>query len=189
MRLLSKGERKKLTHMERIHEATRLYMEKLENNGTLNAILESTASEKDEAIKYMDLDEWATSYTHIDANGDLIVEDVDKDEDEDDLSTVGELLPIEERFIKKCNVLFLMNECLIDLTGLDVKTEAEEINQGVQKLAIPDGFYNVVYVIGNKTIKTGFKVNYIDKELEALFDNLGSNKAMEVTDSICQKIK
>lgn len=179
--MLSKGERKKLTHMERIHEATRLYMEKLENNGTLSVILESTASEKDEAIKYMDLDEWATSYTHIDANGDLIVEDVDKDEDEDDLSTVGELLPIEERFIKKCNVLFLMNECLIDLTGLDVKTEAEEINQGVQKLAIPDGFYNVVYVMGNKTIKTGFKVNYIDKELEALFDNLGSNKAMEVS--------
>lgn len=178
--MLTKKERKPLTHLERIHEATRRYMEQLENNGTLQVITASS-SEKDEASQYMDLDEWATTYTHIDANGDLIIEDTGDDEDEDDLSTVGELLPIEDRFIKKCNVLFLMNECLVDLTGLDVHTDAEQINQGIQKLMTPDGFYRVVYVFGNKTVKTEFKVNYIEDEINALFDNLSSNKATEVS--------
>ena len=177
--MLPKSERKKLTHMERIHEATRRYMEQLEDNGTLTNLIEVTAPEKDDTTAYMDIDEWSTTYTHIDANGDLIVEDNGEEQDDDDLSSIGELLPIEERFVQKCNVLYLMNECLIDLTGLDLKTDGEEINQGVQRLMSPDGFYNVVYVIGNKTVKTGFKVKYIEDELNALFDNLKKNDALQ----------
>ena len=38
-----------------------------------------------------------------------------------------------------------------------------------------------VWAATSQTFNAGFKVNYIDKELEALFDNLGSNKVMEVS--------
>lgn len=167
--LKDKSTRKKLTHVERIHEATRLYMEQLENDGKLKEII--TVPEKDDVSVYMDVDEWASTYTHIDANGDLVSEVID-DEDEDDLSTVEELLPIENRFVRKANVIFLMNECLIDLTELDYDTDAEFINRGVQKLATKDGYYNVVYLFGNKTLRTNFKVDYVEKEIEALFDKV-----------------
>lgn len=179
--MLPKSERKKLTHEERIHESVRLYMEALESDGNLQEVLArpSTDTEEDK-VEYMDLDEWSTTYTHIDANGDLIVED-SENEDPDDVTTIEELAPIEEREdYNKSNVIYLMSECLIDLTGLDFSTEAEFVNQEVQKLTSPDGFYSVVYVMDNKTIRTNFKVNYIESELEDIFTRLDSIKKSEV---------
>ncbi len=177
--LKDKGARKKLTHVERIHEATRLYMQQLETDGKLDNII--SFPEKDDVSQYMEVDEWAATYTHIDANGDLISEVEPEEEDEDDLISVGEVVPIEDRFTKKNNVLFLMNECLVDLTDLDYNTDAEYVNRGVQKLAKPDGYYDVVYVFGNKTLKTNFKVNYVEKEIEALFDDVLNKNAVEVS--------
>lgn len=165
--MLSKDERKPLTHVERIHEATKRYMDKLAGKSTLDTLV--AKDERDDVEQFMELDEWTQTYTHIDANGDLIVEQVESDGTEnDDPNTVDIYLP-EDVHVNKCNVMYLMNECLVDLTGLDMKTEAEEINQGVQKLATPDGYYHVVYVMGDKTLKTNIKVNYIEDEIEALF--------------------
>lgn len=164
-----KKERKKLTHVERIHEATKRYMERLENNGKLEEIKNRIYDEEDieDKSEFIELDDWSLNYSHIDANGDLIEEEVEEDDkdywvyNEDDLNI--------DFSIELPHVMYLMNECLIDLTGLDIGTSAEMVNQEIQKLTRPDAYYSVVYVIGNKTIRTNFKVDYIQKELEAVF--------------------
>lgn len=164
-----KKERKKLTHVERIHEATRRYIERLEDNGKLDEIKSRVfeIEDADDKQEFIELDEWSMNYTHIDANGDLVEEVVESDEkdywavDEDDLNI--------DFSIDLPRVMYLMNECLIDLTGLDINTNAELINQEIQRLSDPNAYYSVVYVIGNKVIRTKFKVGYIQKEIESVF--------------------
>ena len=168
-----KGERKKLSHTERIHEAVRRYVEQLKNNGTLDLVINKEAEKDESGTDFIPIDEWATNYTHIDANGDLIIEEVDEYETED-VDNVEELLPIEDRKVDAVRVLYLMNECLIDLTNMDFNTTAEIVNQRVQKLCSDSSYYHVVYVIGNKTLRTSFKIGYIPNELEALINEVMS---------------
>jgi hypothetical protein len=166
--MLTKKDRKKLTHLERIREAVKRYMDNLESNGQLEVVL---SKEVDDTTAYMDTDEWAATYTHIDSNGDLIVEE-ENEEEPDDIGTITELLPVEERTVSECHCLYLMNECLIDLTELDWSTEAETVNQEIQKLTKPDGYYNIVYVVGKRTIKTRLKINYVENEINEIFDKV-----------------
>ena len=174
----SKGERKKFTHEERIYEATRRYIERLENDGRMEEVLTKKWEPEEEDDNVVMLDEWALNYTHIDANGDLISEEVD--EFESDYWINDEEDNIIDFDVEAPHVVYLMNECLIDLTGLDIQTDAETINQEVQKLSNKDAYYNVVYVIGNKVIKTDFKVPYIQKELDAIFNHV-LRKELEVS--------
>lgn len=174
----SKGERKKLSHIERIHEATKRYMDKLNNDGILDDIKNREVIEED-TTEYMDVDTWTNTYTHIDANGDLIIETTEDENESDGYESYDELLPVEDRVAERCDVLYLMNECLIDLTDLDLSTVAEEINQGIQKLSNPKGYYSVVYVIGSQTLRTNFKIDYIPDDIKNLFDKV-LNKEMEV---------
>ena len=173
-----KKERGKMTHLERIEEATRRYFEQRKNNN-LNTIT-IIPEEKDENESFMELDEWVTSYTQIDANGDLIIEAVEGMEDDtsltdvvvgdEDEASVLELAPAS-------NVIYLMSECLVDLTGLVDTPRGERINQGIQQLSRPEGFYKVVYVMGERLFKTKLRVDYIPEELEKLFDE--SNDILE----------
>ena len=176
--MLSKADRKKFTHEERIVEAVRRYMERLETSGKMDEVLTRTwEPEIDAEENFIEVDEWSLNYTHIDANGDLISEEVDESESEYWIYSEEDA---EIDFdIDVPHVIYLMNECLIDLTGLDIKTTAEEINQEVQKLADENAYYTVVYVVGNKTIRTNFKVPYIQKELEAVFTQV-LHKNLEV---------
>jgi hypothetical protein len=179
--MLTKKERKSLSHVERIHESVKRYIEQLDRDGTLEVIV-SKPVEAEDTTQYMDMDEWSTTYTHIDANGDLIVEEAgdDNNGDADDISNVEELLPVEERCVRNPDVLYLMDECVIDLTNLKTAEEQEAVNQGVQKLTIPDGYYTVVYVIGNKTMRTPLRINYLEDEVNAVFDEVRNRKITEV---------
>ena len=172
-----KNERKKFTHTERIKEAVKRYFERLASDGTLETIRVATP-EKDNTEHYMDIDEWSTSYTRIDANGDLIVEEMEGDY-EDKTEVDDEILPIEDRDTDDPSVLFILNECLVDLTGMDMDTDAEFIHQGIQKLSKPNGHYNVVYINGYKTVQTDIKVDYCVKEIEDLFNKV-RGKGLEV---------
>ena len=175
-----KDERKKYTHMERIHEATRRYMQTLEEGGTLEQIQNSVKPESDEDdtdfSEGMDMDEWANNYTHIAADGSLIEEEVDQeDEDYWSMDYYDKVEGYSDN-IEVPRVMYLMSECLIDLTHLDMDKEAEEINQEIQKLCDPNAYYSIVYVMGNRTLKTNLKIGYLHKELEEIFDRvLGGN--------------
>lgn len=170
----SKDERKQMTHMERIHEATRRYMEDESNAvGKLpNVQTDTESAESESASEFIAADEWADTYAHIDANGDLIQEEMS--EDEQAYYEVPEFDEIDgySDNIESPRVLYLLNECIIDLTGLDKDSQAEAVNQQIQKIASPTSFYSVVYVIGEQTIATNFKIGYMQKEIEAIFDNV-----------------
>lgn len=164
----NKKERGKMTHVERIHEAVKRYMNKLEEDGTLNEI-QVAVQEKEDTSQYMDTDAWMTTYSHIDANGELIVEE-DEAEYEDD-TEVDEELYYEENDVDPVTVLFMLNECIVDLTEFDAET-AEEIHQEIYKLSDPNEYYSIVYIRGYKTVKTEMKIGYKIKEIEALFNSI-----------------
>ena len=167
--MIKKKDRKKLTHVERIHEAVKRYFDQLNSKGELpNVVVEDDPKVNPNV---MDLDTWSTSYAHIDENGDLIIEESEDGESEEE-TEVPELLPIEDRVVSPVSVIYLMNECLIDLTNMDFNTTAEMINQGVQKLCTSSGYYNVVYVIGKRTLRTQFKIDYIPDKVEAVINKV-----------------
>lgn len=165
--MIKKEERKKLSHIERIERATQNYFDSLEKKGKLDVVLHEE-DEKEEDDSFMDLDVWVDTYSHIDQNGDLIIED-EEEWNEESNSIVHELGPIETRVMNKPHVLYLMQEAWVDLTGLDIETTGEEIYQGLRKLHDPNEFYEVVLVIGKNTFRTGIKVGYISEEIEKLF--------------------
>ena len=166
-----KKERKKFTHIERIHEAVKRYFEKLENNGKLDIIKNSAyAEDEQDKVEFMEVDEWAKNYAHIDADGNIIDEEIDEasSEGEDD-GNYMELLPIEQRFVPKCTCIYLMNECIVDLTDYDTATVGNSIHLALQKLTSPSEFYNLIYIIGARQIKTHKKIGYIPDKIDEIF--------------------
>lgn len=169
----SKDERKTLTHTERIHEATRRYMENLENSGKLGSIVVSdTPEDTGSSQEFVEFDEWASTYTHIDANGDLIQEAVSEEDEEYYKEYEFDEIEGYSDNIEAPRVLYLINECIVDLTHLDIDKEGELINQEIQKLTSPDGYYSIVYLIKDKTIKTNLKIGYLQDELNAIFERV-----------------
>lgn len=168
-----KKERKPLTHDERILEATRRYFNMLDNKEAPTVVVE----DKDDTSYFqsdIELDTWIASYSHVDANGDLITEDIDEDDfvDEDQLE---ELKPVEEQ-ITNSHVIYMMNQCWVDLTAYNIKTTGEAINQEIAKLANPDEFYEVVYIIGKTVLRSGLKVGYIEDKIEEIFQRVGKGE-------------
>ena len=179
--MLPKDERKKLTHKERIYEATKRYMDSIESSGELNEILVKADSEVEDKTQYMEYDEWVSTYTYIDANGDLIREDNELNQYENDEEEVEyeELLPLEERTVNVCPVIFLMNECLIDITPIGINDTSEEIYQRIAQLNEADGYYTVVFIKGLKTIKTPIRIPYIPEKLQDIFDEVNSKERID----------
>ena len=180
--MLPKDERKKLTHVERIYEATKRYMDKLEADGELATVTYVMETDTVDKSQFMEYDEWASTYTYIDSNGDLIREENETDEYENDTEEVDieELLPIEERTADECTSLFLMNECLIDITSIGINNTSEDIYKAISQLHQPDGYYTVIFVMGNKTIKTPIRIGYIPDEVDAIFNEVKSRERMMV---------
>lgn len=165
----NKKERAKLTHTERIHEAVRRYMEKLEAEPTAEVELEVIPEQKENTEQFIDTDTWMTTYTHIDANGELIVEEDDSDYEDD--TEVDTSLIYEDIDVDPVTAIFMLNECLIDLTDFD-EEQAEEFNQELFKLADPNEYYTVVYCRGYKTVKTDMRIGYKQKEIDTLFSKI-----------------
>lgn len=165
-----KDERKSMTHLERIHEATRRYMEKREN-GDIIEVVDFTDDSKTEEVTV--IDEWAEKYIYTDQFGDVIEEEVDEYEDTHGI-ILDELLPIEDRVCERCDSVYLLSECLIDLTNYDITSTGEKIHQQIAKLHNPKEYYSVVYVIGNKTLNTNFKIPYCPDKITEII-----NKVME----------
>lgn len=169
--MLSKKERKNYTHIERIEEATRRFMDKLELGGELTGYVNMVEATEEDYTMLEDTDEWLETYSRIDQFGNLIQEEPDEYAGLDDV-VQHELLPIEDRVVEKSHVIYMMQECWIDLTDYDITTDGEKVHQGIQKLADPNEWYEVVYIIGRKAIRPKLKVGHIPQQIEDLFKNL-----------------
>lgn len=163
-----KDERKKLTHIERIHEATRRYMEQLDSGEMDRIVATINEEEEDEVNPLMEVDEWVEGYARVSADGDLIVEDVSTEDAEyyADSLMYDEVEGYSEN-IETPSAIYLMNECIIDLTHL-TEEQTELFNQKIQEITSPSGFYTVVYILGHKTLKTPLKIDYKTEDITSI---------------------
>lgn len=172
-----KNDRKKLTHRERIHEAARRYIEKLESDGDFVSIAVAPSTVNDKEDFHESVEDWLSKNSRVDAYGDIIEDELESDELEDtDFNTVSELLPVEDRSQVECHCIYTCDECLINMDGLDIDTTGESIHQGIIKLSDPNQYYVVVYVVNGKLVKTAMKIDYLPKEIESLFQELESEE-------------
>ena len=161
---LPKAQRKKLTHVERIHEAVRCYMEKVD----LKALEKADEPEEDDSERIA-LEDWIEDAVQIDAYGDIVEEEKDPTDDGyyDNSSDIyfEEAKPIEE-----CRVLYTLSECLIDMTG-----KTEEQFAEIQKNCDPTAFYDLIVVRNSQIAKTGLKIGYMQDTLEEILKEDNNN--------------
>lgn len=156
--MIPKKERKKLTHVERIKEAVHRYMSGVD----VQAIIEADASDKseDEELRVA-FDDWADEVFEVDANGDIVMPEVD-DEDE---YYVGSEEEEALKEIKPCRVMYTRQECLVDLTGFGQK-EFEEL----LSLCDEKGYYKLIILQDNKIAPTGYNIGWIEDDIERIFE-------------------
>lgn len=151
----NKDERKKLTHVERIHEAVRRYMENVDVKNLTVATREDDSEEK---VSY---EEWVgeTGPIEIDAEGDIISNEEDIEDEYYSVENVEEeVVPIED-----CKVLYTLEECLVDCTDATEK-QFEEIKE----YCVSDAYYKLVVLRGNQIADTGLKIGWIPEKLESI---------------------
>lgn len=162
-----------LTQEERILEAVRRYMEGERGKVALaaSATVKEVDHQEDESMEAL---EWGTTYGHLDASGELILEE-SEDEEEDKTEVDLDQLACDDwkEHTSDHRVIFGLQEVLIDLTKLDKEVQ-ETINKGVAELHKDDEFYSVVYLIGMESIKTPYKLGYVPEALSALFQKYAS---------------
>lgn len=170
--MIPKSERKSLTHLERIEVATKRYMEEKAKGGKITASTETKAEIATEASTYVEPELWLQTYSKIDADGNLIVEDEEEFEEIEDTVVLNELMPYEDRFAEECHSLYFQHECWVDLTSYNIQKEGNDIYQELVKLHNPTEFYDLILVIGKKTIQTGIKIGHIPKEIDKIFERV-----------------
>lgn len=162
---VDKSIRKSLTHEERIHKAVEQYMSGVEQ------VTIDVHQEKDDATQYMPLEEWENEYGNIDENGEIIETESEEDDpyyDDYEQNDSQSAYNIENE-----RIIFMQRECLIDFTGLDDEV-AESINKSIQEMAT-GGYYNIIYIMNNKVVKTDMYIEYAEDALNKLFDKESKN--------------
>lgn len=151
-----KKERKSMTHTERIREAVRRYIENIDVNSLNKDTFE------DDNIEKVDYEEWIgdSSNVEVDAFGD-IVENEDKEEYDEYYDDSYDFQEAEE--IEECKVIYTLNECLIDCTGL-----SENAFQDIKELCVEDAYYRLVLLRDNKIVDSGLNIGWIPEKLEAI---------------------
>lgn len=150
----SKDDRKKLTHIERIHEAVRRYMENVDVSKLSAATIENDDEEK------MSYEEWVgdNNPMEIDASGD-IVESQDETENDSYFTMeeeYEEVTPMEE-----CKVMYTLEECLVDCTDATEKQFSE-----IKEYCVPDAYYKLVVLKDGAIADTGLKIGWIPEKIE-----------------------
>ena len=142
--------RKPLSHIERIREGVRIYMEK--HNGEYHF-------EIDSEVKDDENDSWNETYEYYDAEGNLVVEDNTDETVGADRFTRddGDILDVVTS--SRTRVVYTMADCFVDLTGLTDEV-AVEVNKLMKSQRAVDGAYTVKYIKGYKHFESDIKINY-----------------------------
>lgn len=156
-----KKERKKISHTERIRRAVEAYME---GSTAVNETQYDEAVEYEEGIKDFDT---LQGYVHVDKNGELIVEQVEDEFEEDKAEDVLPTDDAQERdkeIFDQCYVQYTLQDAIVDITEFGSLADAEQVNQEIAKLHDKGKYYTVVYLFRSKVIRSGLVVGYDDKE-------------------------
>lgn len=159
----SKGERKALSHKERIKEAVNRYFDKN------SVVVKEIQDDSDDNVSYVDFDDWSENYVSITPDGDVQVENDNSDDDYYNYEVTDIETDMGDEYDP---VVFLLNECIIDITDLDIKTNGEVFYQELRKIAKPNGYYNVVLVSGIKTVKTDINIDYCPDDIKSLLEKV-----------------
>ncbi len=156
-----KKERKKLTHEERIRLAAERYMMGYQEE-------KSTKMKEDDTVEITEVTSFDTlrEYVHVDASGELIVENVeDEFQEEDALDIIIEdSNDIQSMGMDLCYVQFTLQDVLVDITEFGSLERAEKVNQEIAKLHSKKKYYRVLYIFRDKCIRSNLMVGYEDKE-------------------------
>lgn len=150
----NKKERKSMTHLERIHEAVRRYMENIDVSK--NTIVEA----EDDNTDKVSYEEWVgdNECIEVDAYGDIVEQDTTEEVDE---YYQDEFDYTEPEEVEECKVIYTLNECLIDCTDM-----SEEAFKAIQELCVKDAYYRLVLLRDNKIVDSGLNIGWIPEKLE-----------------------
>lgn len=157
----NKKERGKLTHMERIHEAVKRYMD----NVDVSKIVYLDGVDRNDYEEKVAFEDWADDVFQVDAFGDVIIPEEDPD-DANYYATDNVIQsPVTELPVyNQSRVIYALHECLIDFTGCN-----EDDFTAVKALCKEDAFYDLVILVDDKVVPTKLKIGYIPDELENIF--------------------
>lgn len=157
------GKDEKFDHMTAIHEAVRRYMEDSNVDYSVDIKLEDAMD-----VQSIEDFEGLTKFMEFDENGEVIEpEDDGYEEDavEDDI-TINELTPS-----KRTYCTFTLREVIVDLSDFDdLPKTAEEVNQAIGRISSHKEFYNVVYLLHGKLLKSKLKIGYIPDEIDDIIN-------------------
>lgn len=169
------SDRKKFTHRERIHEATRRYIKAIEEDGRLSAVLSSEVyEEEDKVLEAPSLDDWLDEHRVFDQNGALISDDDEEEEEYDERFLFNDdesYKPVEYQ-----PYVYAMSELFVDISDLDIRGNGEKLHRGIMELTDPNEHYTLWYINGNKQVKTKYRIGYHPERLNELFSEaIGGN--------------
>lgn len=162
--LLPKGERKKLTHEQRILEACKRYKEN-------NKITTSTEKVIDaEAVEWSEEDsEWLEHYVQVTSEGDLVDEYSEDESEEGSLDYNEDINDLGSTEVVNSAILYVLDSVIISLDDLNVE-QMKSLNDEICKLHSDENYYKLVYVGNGKTHITDIKLGYIQNVLEDLYE-------------------
>lgn len=160
----------KMDHEEKIKKATACYFETLENKGRLNIIVDDSDKIDDDYSDLMEVSEWTEAYAHIDQYGDLVIDNEEEWEEENNIIYAEDAFKGEVDILNKPHALYIMQEVWVDITGMDIKGNGDAIYQGLKAMHDPEAYYNVILVMGKRTIPTGIKIHHDMAAIEKLFE-------------------
>lgn len=150
---LSKSDRKKLTHQERIVEATRRYMEGYTPK-------EEPKTGEDYTVM-IDTETWFEESQEVDQFGDLVETNVEETDE-----YYEEIPDVEQDEVKdNTKVLYGLNEVIIDMS-----TATDEQLQEILKLCDDKDFYTVIIMKGERIVKTEYKVGWIPEQIQSILE-------------------
>ena len=154
---LPKATRQKLSHVDRIYEATKHFMER----DDLEDILISNEESQEDYEDKMNIEEWLEEESfQVDANGDVIIEESEDADDEYYSKDVYEVVAPAKTF----RTIYTLSECLVDFTGY-----GDPEFQELLKLCDPEAHYNLVLIKDDKVVSTDYKIGYKQEAIEDIF--------------------
>lgn len=164
------AERKQYTHRERIAESVKRYIDSLVDGGKVTVVSKNTDDEEN-PYESVEFNEWIEKNSYIDENGDLIEEE-DEEEEKDERFDFDRENENEFMNIKSRPYVYCMSEVFVDISDLDIKTEGEFLHSEIMKYVDSSNPYTLYYVQGDRQVKTKYKLDYIPKELDRIFDSI-----------------
>lgn len=154
----------KMSHEEAIYTATQRYME---SHGDTSHKHIANIVDEDKQERSEILSSWydnMETFNRVDANGDIILEVYDEDEEEaDSIDDINRINGFIDTPIDANCVLYLSNQVFIDLSSIEFAEDADKVNDLLTKYHDESSDYNVIYTRRGKIIPANIRIPYLTK--------------------------